>query len=464
MRYVSTRGQSPEIGFRQAVLSGLAPDGGLYMPTHWPTISSPQIAMFRNQPFAEIAACILSRFADPDISERELLPLAKSAFDAFDAADVAPVVGLDGENFILELFHGPTLAFKDVAMRMLAALYDWALEGTAHAKTIVAATSGDTGGAAIHAFAGSPRVEVFMLHPLGRISDVQRRMMTTVSAKNVVNIAVEGTFDDCQRIVKALFSDNKLSSSVNLGGVNSINWARIAVQTVYYFSAAAQFDTRVSFVAPTGNFGDIFAGYAAKKMGAPIHKLGVAVNSNDIMRRAIETGEYAPSSTTPTSSPSMDIQVASNFERLLYESLGQDAAVLRNLMQYFEHDGRMTLPDAVRNYIARDFSAERADEVEVADMIRTVFEHSGMLIDPHTAVGLVALGKMRDRGDVEGPAISLATAHPAKFPEAVKAASGVNPELPARYGDLMSRDERMLIAASDVRAIREIILKHSLFG
>ncbi len=464
MRYVSTRGRSPDIGFRDAVLTGLAPDGGLYMPALWPQIPASVRSGFADKTFPEVAAAVISRFADGEISERDLLTLAHRAFGAFDTLEVAPIVDLGGGDRLLELFHGPTLAFKDVAMRMLAELYGWALEGGARGKTIIGATSGDTGGAAINAFAGSAKAEIFMLHPRGRISGVQRRMMTTVEAENIVNIAVEGTFDDCQSIVKTLFADEHLKSALDLGGVNSINWVRLAVQTAYYFTAGARFDAPVSFVVPTGNFGDVFAGYAAKKMGAAISRLGVAANTNDIMRRAIATGVYEPSSAHPTSSPSMDIQVASNFERLLFEACGRDAEELRGLMQGFERDGRMILPEKARAFIAADFCADRADESEVAGKIRSVLKSRNMLIDPHTAVGLVVLDKLRKAEEISGIVISLSTAHPAKFPDAVKAACGVHPDLPARYADLMTREEKILTAPAETSAIRNIILERSLFG
>lgn len=463
MRYFSTRGQAPDIGFREAVLAGLAPDGGLYMPATWPQIAAADRAAFAQATFPEVAASVLSAFAGPEISKAELLTLAQRAYAPFDTPEIAPVVDLGGDDRLMELFHGPTLAFKDVAMRMLAQLYGWALDGAKRGKTIIGATSGDTGGAAIHPFAGSESAEVFMLHPRERISDVQRRMMTTVQAANIVNIAVDGTFDDCQGIVKALFADASLKAHLDLGGVNSINWVRLAAQAVYYFTAASRFEGPVSFVAPTGNFGDIFAGYAAKRMGAPVARLGVAVNTNDIMRRAIATGVYEPSKAFPTSSPSMDIQVASNFERLLFEAVGRDAGDLRGLMQDLEDGGRMVLSGEVRRFIDADFCAERASEDEVAGKIREVLKSAGMLIDPHTAVGLVVLDKLRASGEIKGPAVSLATAHPAKFPDAVEAASGVRPALPARFAGLFAQEERMINAQARIDDIRTIILEQSLF-
>jgi threonine synthase len=464
MRYLSTRGQSPEIGFRQAVLSGLAPDGGLYMPVEWPKLPDPTRNAFSDRSFPEVAAEVISLFAGPDLAVADLLPMAVRAYGAFDTVDVTPMSRIGEDDHILELFHGPTLAFKDVAMRMLAELYGWALAGGDRGKTIIGATSGDTGGAAISAFAGSATAEVFMLHPKGRISDVQRRMMTTVAAPNIVNIAVAGSFDDCQSIVKKLFADDRLNSRLDLGGVNSINWVRLAVQTVYYFKAAAMLGCPASFVVPTGNFGDVFAGFAAKLMGLPVNRLAVAVNSNDIMRRVLTNGVYEPATAKPTSSPSMDIQVASNFERLLFEAFGRDPQGLSQLMRDFERDNRMVLPAGVLASISKDFCAASAAEAEVDDKIRSHFETHGVLIDPHTAVGLVGLEKLRASGDIKGPAIALATAHPAKFPDAVEKAAGRRPELPPHYSDLMSRAENMLYAPADPSAIRDIILKRSLFG
>ncbi len=464
MQYFSTRGLSPQIGFRQAVLSGLAPDGGLYMPVEWPTLPDQIRQGLAGRTFQEVAAEVISLFAGPDLSFDDILPMATRAFGAFDAPDVTPLSRIGDEDYLLELFHGPTLAFKDVAMRMLAELYGWALADGDRGKTIIGATSGDTGGAAISAFAGSASAEVFMLHPKGRISDVQRRMMTTIVADNIVNIAVEGSFDDCQSIVKKLFADDRLKASLDLGGVNSINWVRLAVQTVYYFTATATLGSPASFIVPTGNFGDVFAGYAAKQMGLPVNRLVVAVNSNDIMRRVLTSGVYEPATARPTSSPSMDIQVASNFERLLFEAFGRDREALSRLMRNFERDGRMVLPDGIRTFISADFCAESAAEDEVDKKIHGHFEATGALIDPHTAVGLVALEKLRRSGGISGPAISLATAHPAKFPNAVENASGRRPNLPPRYHDLMTREEKLLSAPADLSMVRDIILQHSRFG
>lgn len=463
MRYVSTRGGAPVIGFREAVLAGLAVDGGLYAPEFWPQMSMEEMRGFSRRAFAEVAATVISKFSGGELSEADILPMSRQAFAQFDTDEVAPVASLGGDDFLLELFHGPTLAFKDIAMSMLAELYGWALADSARGKTIIGATSGDTGGAAIHAFAGSAKAEVFMLHPKGRISDVQRRIMTTVASSNIVNVAVEGSFDDCQRIVKQLFADDALRAALDLGGVNSINWVRVAVQTVYYFTAAARFSEPVSFVVPTGNFGDVFAGYAARRMGLPVKRLGVAVNRNDIMRRAIETGDYEPAATWPTTSPSMDIQIASNFERVLFDVLDRDAKALSVLMDDLERRGRMSIPAGARKRIAEAFCAARADERDVDQMMREIHERLGMVIDPHTAVGLAALAKMRASGEITGPAVSLATAHPAKFPDAVSAATGARPELPARYRDLFARPEYLVEAPASADAVREILFERSRF-
>lgn len=463
MRFISTRGAAPEIGFREAVLTGLAADGGLFVPSRWPGLTPAHLEAFGKISFAEAAARVLALYAGDEIDFISLKAMASRAYSAFDHDDVAPLRPLSDDTEILELFHGPTLAFKDVAMRMLAELYGWALTGAARGKTIIGATSGDTGGAAVAAFAGKANVEVFMLHPKGRISDVQRRMMTTAAAANIHNIAVDGTFDDCQRIVKMLFADETLARACDLGGVNSINWVRLAVQSIYFLTAAAH-QPGAAFVVPTGNFGDIFAGYAAKRMGARIGTLIAATNRNDIVRRAIETGVYAPSDVAATTSPSMDIQVASNFERLLFEASGRDAGAVCALMSAFARDGRFDIPASWRTAIAADFAAGKADEAWVSATMRRVHAGHGLLIDPHTAVGLAAAQSLRAAGRLSGPAICLSTAHPAKFPEAVEAATGARPGLPPRLASLLSLVENYDAAPADAAAIRSYILANSLYA
>jgi len=463
MLYISTRGRADAISFRDAVLAGLAPDGGLYMPESFPSISVSELASFAARPFPEIAATILSQYAGSEIGKSALLERAKRAYATFESDETVPLTPLEHGDHLLELYHGPTLAFKDVAMQFLAELYEWALEGSGRRKTIIGATSGDTGGAAIKAFADKDGVEIFMLHPKGRISDVQRRIMTTIAADNITNIAVEGTFDDCQAIVKTLFSDADFSADFDLGGVNSINWVRLAAQCAYYFSSAAKIAEPVNFVVPTGNFGDVFAGYAARRMGLETRKLCVAVNSNDIMRRAIRTGVYAPSGAVKTSSPSMDIQTASNFERLLFEASGRDAPAIHDLMSEFAARGSFTFPEIWRRKIERDFVAERASEDEVGAKMAQMRSECGMLVDPHSAVGLVVLEKLKKFGEIEGPSIVLSTAHPAKFPDAVKASTSEWPGLPARYKELMETPEHMESAPASAAAIIDVIRNCSRF-
>ncbi len=464
--YISTRGEAPAISFREAVLTGLASDGGLYVPREWPRLSSADLDALKGRSFAETAAAVLARFAHGEIEEAALGEMAMRAYKGFqDPATAAPLAAIEsGGVHLLELFHGPTLAFKDVAMQMLAQLYDWALQD-GDRKTIIGATSGDTGGAAVDAFAGAENVDVYMLHPKGRISDVQRRIMTTNKASNIVNIAVDGSFDDCQAIVKSLFSHDRLSAARNLGGVNSINWVRLAVQTVYYFTTCARLEEAqgksVNFVVPTGNFGDVFAGFVAKRMGAPIGKLAVAVNENDIMHRVLTNGAYKPDSVTPTTSPSMDIQVASNFERLLFEASRRDAARIREFMQDFNTMGGMDVPTAWLEYMQEDFVSARASEKAVKAKIASIKEQEDILIDPHTAVGLVAADTLVHDGALGGPNVVLATAHPAKFPDAVEAAAGERPGLPVHFADLFDRPERMLEASANVDQIADLILANA---
>lgn len=456
--FISTRGRAAAISFREAVLSGLAPDGGLYMPARWPRVDP----LVGRKSFPEAAAAVIGAYAGDEIDDAELLALARRAYQDFeDSNAVAPLVALGDGLYLLELFRGPTLAFKDVAMQMLAALYDWALQGSGRRKTIISATSGDTGGAAAFAFAGKESAEIFILHPAGRISEVQRRMMTTTGAANVVNLAVDGSFDDCQAIVKSLFADRDFSARLDLGGVNSINWVRLAAQAVYYYTAAAQLPSPAHYVVPTGNFGDIFAGHAASMMGAPIGRLCAAVNTNDIVSRVLETGRYAPGATSPTLAPSMDIQVASNFERLLFEASGRNGDEVSALMDVFARDGAFSVPDAWRRFIEPRFCAARASDEETLAEIGARYAQGDGLVDPHTAIGLACAHKLRLSGAIDGPTIVLATAHPAKFPDAVRKGAGVTPPLPARCAGLFNRDEDMISAPADARAVADIILSRA---
>ena len=461
MDYISTRGQSPPIGFCDALLAGLAPDGGLYLPSRWPKVTPETIASFANRPYAEFAAEIVGRFVDGEIEPRRLAAMCAEAYGGFAHRAVTPLVQLGPNDWLLELFHGPTLAFKDLAMQLLARLMDHVLGERNRRATIVAATSGDTGSAAIEAFRSSPRCDVFILFPKGRVSSVQQRQMTGVTEPNVHAIAVEGSFDDCQAIVKALFGRDEFRRSVSLAAVNSINWARIVAQTVYYFAAASALGAParpVRFTVPTGNFGDVFAGYVAREMGLPIERLVIATNRNDILARTFQTGRYEVRNVVPTVSPAMDIQVSSNFERLLAESYGRDGAAMRALMGGLSQSGSFAVADAPLARMKEVFSADRADEAETAATLKRIHDETGYLADPHTSVGLAVAARQKPGS---GPMVTLATAHPAKFPDAVSTATGIRPELPPHLADLMSRKERYTTLGNDARAVEHYITQHA---
>lgn len=464
MQFVSTRGEAPVLGFSDAVLSGLASDGGLYLPSSWPSVSSTEIAGFAGRPYADVAFAIISRFVDGEIPDGTLKGIIDAAYATFRHPSVTPLVEIAPNHFVLELFHGPTLAFKDVAMQFLARVMDHILAERGTRATIVGATSGDTGSAAIEAFRGRDSTDIFILHPENRTSEVQRRQMTTVLDANVHNIALKGTFDDCQNIVKGLFRNARFRDEVRLSGVNSINWGRIVAQIVYYFTAAVSLGAPhrpVNFVVPTGNFGDIFAGYCAKRMGLPIANLVIATNSNDILARTLETGTYETGTVLPTISPSMDIQVSSNFERLLFETLDRDAPGLKRLMNSLIQSGSFTIPPKGLAAIRETFAAGRASEAETSAAIANVQSEAGYLLDPHTAVG-VSVAREHELGTA--PVITLATAHPAKFPAAVKAATGVEPVLPAWLSDLYERQERFDVLANDQDAVEAFIRARSRAG
>jgi threonine synthase len=465
MRYVSTRGRAPTLDFAGVTLAGLASDGGLYVPETWPSLTAREIAELRGVPYAELAARVMQPFVGDSLAPERLLELCREAYGRFAHAAVTPLTQLDERHWLLELFHGPTLAFKDVALQLLGLLFGEFLARENSRLTIVGATSGDTGSAAIDAVAGRERIEIFMLHPAGRVSDVQRVQMTTVMAPNVYNIAVEGaSFDDCQAMVKRLFSDEAVNARHRIGAVNSINWARLMAQVVYYFAAAIQLgapDTsngrKVAFSVPTGNFGDVFAGYVAARMGLPIERLVVATNVNDILHRALSEGDYSQGTVTPTAAPSMDIQVSSNFERLLFDLGGRDGAGLSDQMAGFEASKAMRLTNAQLAGSRELFASVRADAADMAVAMRWAWEHCGCeAIDPHTAIGLHA-ARTLDWPD-GAPVVTLATAHPAKFREAVERATGFRPGLPARVGYLFGRDERYATLPNDYDAIRAHIL------
>ena len=460
MRYISTRGASPPLSFAEVALAGLAPDGGLYVPDAWPTLSHAEIAALRDLDYVETAARVIAPFVGDAVDGRTLRDLLAQAYAPFASRAVTPLVQLDTRHWLLELFHGPTLAFKDLGLQLLGHLWGRLLD-TSRPLTVIGATSGDTGSAAIAAVAGRPGVSIVMLHPRGRVSEVQRRQMTTVGADNVHNVAVEDDFDGCQALVKAMFNDRAFAARLRLSAVNSINWARLMAQVVYYFYAAVRLgapERALAFSVPTGNFGDVFAGYVAARMGLPVSRLLVATNENDIVARALAAGDYSRAVVRATQTPSMDIQVSSNFERLLFELHGRDGHATAAAMAGFEAERRLSLSADMRADAAL-FEGVRVGEGEAAATLRWAHAECGELIDPHTAVGLAAARRRADR--VDGPVVTLATAHPAKFPDAVFAASGVRPDLPARAEAIMGLPERYDILPGELAAIEAYVLERA---
>lgn len=459
MNYVSTRGSAPELGFADVLLAGLATDGGLYLPQHWPQV----VSSARTDTYVNTAVDVMWPFVEGAIERADFEAIVADAYATFETDQVVELVEVDPNLWMLELFHGPTLAFKDVALQLVGRLFDHELQRRDQRITIVGATSGDTGSAAIEACRDRDAVEIFILHPHGRVSDVQRRQMTTVDSPNVHNIAIEGTFDDCQDLVKAMFADSSFRTEVNLGAVNSINWARVMAQIVYYVVASARLgslSSPVSFTVPTGNFGNVFAGWAARSMGLPIDRFCVASNSNDILTRLFTTGTMAIDEVVPTLSPSMDIQISSNLERLLFETHGRDGQRIADAMAAFRDTGSLTLDDDHRMLLAESWQGVRVDDEGADGVVATieqVHQASGMLIDPHTAVGLSAARRVHT-GD--SPMVCLATAHPAKFPDAVERATGVRPELPARVAHLFDHDERFEVLPNDLAVVQAHVRAH----
>lgn len=455
MRYISTRGTAPVLTFEEAMLTGLARDGGLYVPETIPTVSADQIAAMAGQSYEEIAFTVMRPYIGDTFGDDAFRKLIAQAYAGFGHAARAPLVQLDKNHFLLELFHGPTLAFKDFAMQIIGQMFQAALSRSGKRVTIVGATSGDTGSAAIEAFRGLAAVDIFILYPHNRVSEVQRRQMTTPTESNVHAIAVDGDFDDCQAAVKDMFNDFAFREEVSLAGVNSINWGRVLAQVVYYFSSAVSLGApmrEVSYTVPTGNFGDIFAGYIAKRMGLPIKDLIVATNQNDILHRTLETGAYTKEGVTPTISPSMDIQVSSNFERALFYAYGQDGATVAKQMADLKQGG-FTISQGAFQALKETYKSGRASETQTSAAIKTYLARHGELLCPHSAVGVhVAEGFQGAT-----PMITLATAHPAKFPAAVQAATGLHPPLPPRMADLYDRSERITRVANDLSAIQAII-------
>ncbi|MGN6464033.1 MAG: threonine synthase [Rhizobiaceae bacterium] len=461
MQYISTRGEAPALGFSDTLLAGLARDGGLYLPQEWPQFDADAIRALRGLSYADMATRLLAPFTGGEIEAGIFSAIVRDTYATFRHEAVCPLTQTGANEFVLELFHGPTLAFMDVAMQLLARLMDHVLAERGERATIVGATSGDTGGAAIEAFAGRDRTDIFILFPHGRVSPVQQRQMTSSTAKNVHALAIEGNFDDCQGLVKDLFNNHAFRDAVSLSGVNSINWARIMAQIVYYFSAAISLgapDRPVSFTVPTGNFGDIFDGYAARRLGLPIDRLVIATNDNDILARTLASGRYETREAVETTSPSMDIQISSNFERLLFEASKRDAALVRREMASLRQSGAFNLEEGQISSIRQGFTAGRSTMAETAATIRDMLEKDGYLLDPHTAT---AVGVARRSADPKVPMVVLATAHPAKFPAAVREACGVAPKLPAFLSDLMDRKEKFTVLPSDPKMLEDYVMQRT---
>ncbi len=462
MQYISTRGVAAPLDFEDVLLEGLARDGGLYVPESWPQLTGDQIAGFAGQPYVQVAQTVMAPFAG-GIDSAALREIIEAAYASFSAAEVTPLIDLSavGPNLhLLELFHGPTLAFKDVAMQVLGGLFDHVLAKRGQKVTIIGATSGDTGSAAIEAFVGREHADIFILHPHNRTSEVQRRQMTTVDAANVHNIAVEGTFDDCQNLLKAMFNDTPFRDGVNMSGVNSINWARLMPQVVYYLVAAVQLGgpaQKIAFSVPTGNFGDIYAGYAASQMGLPIERLVIASNQNDILTRVMNTGKHTLGPVAQSMSPSMDIQISSNFERLLFDMLGREGSAVSGLMSQLQAEQTFTVPQEAIDSTRALFGAQCVDEQLTLATMKEVHEKTGELLDPHTAIGVAAALADRKTNPSDTPMVVLGTAHPAKFPDAVEKATGVRPPLPEHLADLYDRKERFDVLPNDLAKVQAYV-------
>jgi threonine synthase len=454
VHYVSTRGTAPELGFADVLLAGLANDGGLYVPTEWPSLP----AVDRDASYAELAAAVIAPFVGDDIDRDTLDRLCREAYATFRHPATVPLVQVDDHHFVQELFHGPTLAFKDVALQLVGRLFDHVLSERGERIRIVGATSGDTGSAAIDGVKACANVEIVILYPHGRTSDVQRKQMTTVDSPNVRTVAIEGTFDDCQDLVKAMFNDAPFRESQRLSAVNSINWARVMSQVVYYVAACRALATPLTFCVPTGNFGNVLSGWIARRMGAPIEQFVVASNTNDILTRFLRDNDMRTAEVVPTLSPSMDIQVSSNFERLLFEMNGRDGGLTAEQLQRFRASGALSVEaDQRAAWLDGVFLGARLDDAGTLDVIRRQHAATGMLLDPHTAVGVGAVDELRARGEISGPVVTLATAHPAKFPDAVERASGVRPPLPPHLADLFERPEHTTVLPNDLATVQHFV-------
>lgn len=468
MRYISTRGQAPKLNFEAALLTGLARDGGLYVPETWPQWTAGQFAKLAGRPYAEVAGAVMRPFVGSSLKPAQLDQAIARAYGSFHHQAVAPLVQIDESLWLMELFHGPTLAFKDVALQLLGQIYDMVLKERGERITVVGATSGDTGSAALEACKNRSSIDIFILHPKGRVSDVQRRQMTTIDAGNVYNIAIDGSFDDCQDMVKAMFNDPKFRDRVNMAAVNSINWARVMAQIVYYVTGALALgapERAVNFAVPSGNFGNVFAGYTARAMGLPIDQLIVGSNRNDILTRFFTTGEMKMNKVTPSLSPSMDIQVSSNLERLLFDLFDRKGEKLGAAMAAFRETGKFAAPKRGWPKLAKLFKAHRLDDRETLSAMREIHKRTGMLVDPHSAIGVAAALEQRKGRKAGGtPTIALATAHPAKFPDAVEKATGIRPALPAHLSDLLARKERLSELPNDLNKVQDYVLAHTRLG
>jgi len=458
VKYVSTRGQAPVLDFCQVVTTGLATDGGLYVPESWPQVSSAEMESWKSLSYPELVVEVMAKFVGDTISKDELAGMADRAYASFTHHAIAPLVQLEDKLWVMELFHGPTLAFKDFALQFLGQLFDHILAKSGERRTIVGATSGDTGSAAIEAVRGSEYIDIFMLHPHGRVSEVQRRQMTTIPDGNVHNLAVDGDFDDCQAMVKSMFNDLAFRDEVGLSAVNSINWARVAAQVVYYFRAALTLggpDKPVSFAVPSGNFGNVFAGYVAKQMGLPIEQFVVGSNHNDILTRFFANGAMEAAPVSASLSPSMDIQVSSNFERLLFEVSGRDGAQVQQWMDEFKQNGRFAVSEPQYKELCELFGAHCLSDDETKTEMARLFESSEYLIDPHSAIGVAAARAARV--DTEHPMVVLGTAHAAKFPDAVRAATQQDAPLPTRVKHIMSAEEKVERVECTVESVMSVV-------
>ena len=465
MKFISTRGKSPALGFEDTLLSGLAPDGGLYLPDVWPLYSESQLLDWQHLGYADLAKVVLEPFIKDDVGSDVFSGLVDSAYRGFDHPAIAPLKQCDHDLWLMELYHGPTLAFKDYALQLVGRLFEHVLNKRGERITIVGATSGDTGSAAIEGVRGSDRADIFILFPKGRVSEVQRRQMTTIGNENVHCLAIDGTFDDCQDLVKAMFGDEAARKELKLSAVNSINWARIMAQIVYYFWAGLQLGAPqrvVNFTVPTGNFGNVFAGYAARKMGLPIDWLGVGTNRNDILFRFFENADMSMAPVEASLAPSMDIQVSSNFERLLFDLCQGDGHEVERIINEFRMSGTMDLPSGAQEEVGRLFTGFRYQDEQILSEMSAVLKSSSEILDPHTAIAFAqARIQGQERDHCNAPTVALATAHPAKFPTAVQQATGLYPSLPSRLSDLLERPERQTLLPNDYQAVKSHIMANA---